>query len=246
MYLTLLPTGRSGVLKVAVDSEQNDALNNEAVALKMLRVRAEEAEATNQGGKPYNFDLFFPDLVETFVSPTQGERRINILGFPEAIEVFTQLTPVSQIREAEGVRVDPRTSAWILGKLLKVLAFTHSQGISNGMVTGSNVLVERGLHGVILFDWTLCQIHPAGKVPALLVKTELMNAAKLTVSSLGTTSPSVRLPESDQLTDGRFEEFLRRLSEGKIASATEAHERFYELIESLWGRRFHPFTAYPI
>lgn len=245
LYLCLLPSGRSGVLKIAATTEHNEALNNEVLVLRLLRARAEEVEAGNKG-PAYNYDVFFPTVVESFISNTQGDRRVSILGFAEVIENATQLTPLTRLTKVEHVRVDPKTVAWIVGKLLKVLSFAHDQGIANRLVASSNVLIEREQHGVVLFDWTNAQLYPDGRVPTHVSAEEIAQAASLTFTILGGDPEKGVIPESEQLTDDRFVQFLHSLVRGHMSNALKAHGEFYELIYGLWPRGFHKFTTYSL
>lgn len=245
LYHCLLPNGRYGVLQIAASTEYNDALDREALALRLMQAKAIEVESGNTGPKPYNYQCFIPSVVETFICDGQQGRRIDILDFTETIdEGFNQLAPLCYIYDRERSRIDPRTAAWILGKTLKILAFAHAQGITNGLVTGSNILVEREQHGVVLFDWTLTEMYPTEVVPPAIASSEIADAARLAISALGGDLSDGTLPESDQLPDDRFQRYVWNLAQGRSSNAAAAHGQFYELIYGLWPRKFHPFTSY--
>ncbi|HSI21353.1 MAG TPA: hypothetical protein VLA04_06745 [Verrucomicrobiae bacterium] len=236
-----------GVLKIAATTKDNDSLDREAMILKMMREKAEEAErhASRGGGVRLNYHYFFPQVVDSFICPEQDERRINILGFPPVIETLSQLSPLTALRQ-EGIRADPRTGAWIIGKTLKVLAFAHGQGISNRNITASNILIEREQHGVVIFDWTRSKLASPTETNAPEESEDLRSLGRLATSILGGDLKTGELPKDDQLTDERFQKLIRDLAQGKFSSAISAYTRFYELIYTLWPREFHPFMAYSL
>lgn len=247
LYLCLLPNGSTGVLKIAASGEQNSLLDKEALIMRLMSERAEEVERKRDPTqKPFNYQYFFPNLFESFLSESQGGRRVNILSFPEEVESLTQLTPLTELTEKEQLRVDPKTAAWILGKTLKVLAFAHDQGISNGLVVGSNILIEKAEHGVLLFDWTMATIHPGGTTPTEVCKQEITQAANAAIKIMGGDKDTQTIPSSDQLVDNRFELILQQMVRGGFSSASTAHDSFYKLIYELWPRGFHHFTTYKL
>ena len=151
------------LLKIAGQPNENKLLETEALVLTRLRSSADEIdEKRAEGSKPFNYGYFFPKLEQSFISEKQGNRRINILSFSDPIDSPSQLTQLSSLISKEQLYVDARTSVWILGKTLKILGLAHDTDISNGHVDGSNLLIERELHGVILFDWTFSQIFGEG------------------------------------------------------------------------------------
>lgn len=247
LYSCVLPNGQLGVLKVAADKGQNAPLGNEEVILKAMAAHAEEVESASPGVR-LNYRYFFPSLVESFVSDSQGGRRITVLSYPDAIETVSQLTPVAGIA-ANKLRVDPRSMAWIFGKTLKMLGFAHDMGVTNGLVSASNILIETDLHGLIVFDWSLAKLDPSGFAPASITGKEIAAAAAIAVSALGGDPRSGAFPESDQLDERQQAEmtaFFKRLLDGRGASAAEEHHAFYEMIYRFWPRQFHPFTTFPI
>ncbi len=249
LYACPLAEGRCGMLKIASSAVHNAALDREAFVLRLMTDRAAEVEAKSRDKKRrFNYSSFFPELIESFIAPDQDDRRVNILGFPKEITVLSQLTPITALADVEKVRIDPRTAAWMLGKLLKVLSFAHDQGITNGLVIGNNVLIEREYHGVVLFDWTLATINNDSFAPPDLATVEMAEAAIMVIDALGgDLEKGYQLPPSDQLTDERFSQFLFSLARGgDLARTSEAHRRFYDLIWSLWPREFHPFTTLPL
>ena len=243
LYQCALPDGRPGMVKVAASTADNFALDREAYVLRLMAEEAVRRDRENPD-RPFNYQYFFPELVDTFLDEGAGGVRTNVLAFPPEIERLGQLRPAAALSEGSRTRVDPRSSAWILGKTLKVLAFAHHLGIANGRVEAGNVLCETERHGILLFDWTQARIHDDGAVSPDAARAEVSQAARMTLELLGADGASGALPASDQLPDRRYEELLRALASGATSDAAAAHRDFYELLGAIWPRKFHPFTTH--
>ena len=234
----------TGTLKIAKSREDNHFLDQEAMVLGLLAAKAAKSEKESKE-KMWSHDrIFSPRLIESFIAKSRDNCRVNILGFPETMESLTELTPISTLREIEHVRVDPRTGAWMLGKMLKVLSFIHEQGISNAPV-GNNILIERERYELIFFDWTHAVIHSNG-VPQKIARAELSAAGRIATLALGGDLKTGIIPADSQLTDKRFEEYLHKLIDWYMADAAQARDEFYTLIRELWPQEFHPFTTYEL
>ena len=239
---------RSYILKIAATIERNALLDREAFILNQMRneaARLEEEYATVKS-KPeemLNYQLCFPDLVESFLAPSQGNRRVNILGFP-AVDDLGTLVPIRHLTTRDRVRVDRKTSAWMMGKFLKILVFAHSQGIAIRRVTGDNILIERDEHYVAVFDWTAAEIHAEG-ISENVAREEISQGAKEIILALGRNPKTGEFPkDNEQDPDDRYAEHLCALACGSEHDAKQAHEHFYSLVRSLWPREYWPFTAY--
>lgn len=243
LHRATLPDGGNGIAVVAKGIEHNGSLERFAFVLDQLRERAafleaEYAKVKDDPNSFLNYRICFPDLVDSFVNDEDG-LRIMIVRFHNVADDVGRLVPLSQL-VGSGKRVDPKTSAWIVGKLLKVLAFAHDFGVSVGLVTADNVLIEPDEHYVVLFDWSYASFGEGGF--ALSGADEAKQAAAIAFDILGGNPDKGTLPEHEQLADDRYASFLKRLADGEILSASRAHEEFYELIRSLWPRQYHPFT----
>lgn len=246
LYQCVMADGRYGVLKIVLDALDNIGLDREAMTLKMLRERALEIEKSNDGERPFNLHYFFPELVESFQCASQGGRRINILAFAPLVDNIGNLVPLIAITERDKVRVDPMTSVWILGKLLKTIGFAHDQGIMNNLITGGNVLLETSDHGIIVFDWTSTKHYPDSVVPAKYRSQEIAQAAQIAIVALGGDPKTGILPADPRLTNSWYQDFVWRLAKGEFTDANQAHNQFYELVFEFWPRKFHPFTTIPL
>lgn len=242
-------TTRDLVLKVAQAAEHNGVLDREAALLRDLKDASDRIEAEyaskNPGQHKLNYQFCFPDLVESFVSEAQGGRRVTVVRF-DGIEDFSKLSALGHIAARERTRIDPKTSAWIMGKLLKIIAFAHDQGVGIGNLDGDNIMIDRAEHFVLVFDWTDARRYEP-VIPQETAAAEIADAARALISTLGGDPATGTLPASEQLEDERYVYILRRMVSGRESDAFRLHGEFYGLIRELWPRRgFHPYTAYPL
>lgn len=249
-YQCQVDTDSVCILKIARQVGFNGLLDREAYILAImaeeaaaLEIEFKKAETSN---KFLNYHYFFPQLVETFISPEQENSRISILSFAHVAESLNKLSPISHLLSRENVRVDPRSSAWILGKLLKLLGFAHDQGIAVGNLDGGNILINREQHYVLIVDWTKA-VMTNGELSTLTKTNEISSVALETTLILGGDPVTGKLPKSNQLEDSRYENFIKLLAQGSSGlDAFEAHRRFYSLIRSIWPTEFHSFTTHSL
>lgn len=242
LYSCRFPTGETGWLKIAASPEFNAALDREALLLRTMSVKAEAIEKKVKPGEaPYNYQYFFPKLEESFEAEDQNRRRINILSCSDGIQLADRV-PLSKIEAVS--RIDPKSAVWIFGKTLKTLGLAHDLDIANGFVSLSNVLVHTGEHAVIVFDWTQGSILVSPEAKKTAFGRDISGAALMTLQLLG-TDDSGNIPESDQLPDNRFCDFLVQMAKTPSNNANTAHRLFYKLTDELWPRAYHEFTTYP-
>ncbi|OGF35029.1 hypothetical protein A2482_03885 [Candidatus Falkowbacteria bacterium RIFOXYC2_FULL_48_21] len=246
------------LLQIATELIHGGALERTALFLKTLNDKANELEelyATTKE-KPeemLNYGLGFPELVESFICPEQGSRRVNILAFRNVKQV-SRMVPISNIINKDRQRVDLRTSAWIMGKALKLLAFFHSNGFAIGLVNAANILIEPDQHYVLFFDWSKAVNHE-GAVNKEMAGEEIAEAARAVVALLGGDWEKGEIAVWEDETKENFDpnlkydeelyiEFVLELARGMHTSAEKAHEEFYEIVDRLWAREFYPFTSF--
>lgn len=247
-YECNLPDGGAGILKIAATVADNNLLDREAMLLRMMRNEAarleeEYAKVKKNPLHMLRYEFCFPDLADSFIAEDQEGRRINILRF-HLVGDLGHLVPIEHISERDKVRIDPKTSAWMLGKTLKGLVFAHSENIAIENLE-ENILIERGDHYVILFDWSAAVIYPGG-IPQETARGEIARAAQKVIVALGGNSETWQIPADPQDADGSYTRYLHYLADGNEYDASRAHTRFYEIVRSLWPHRgFWPFTSYP-
>ncbi len=254
LYRCVLAGGEQGILKIAMQAKYNGVLDREAAILENFKQEALHVEEEYARVKQdlnddpvqmLNYHLCFPHLVESFLCPAQGNRRITILTFPALKDGFNTFVPMRHLRSREHVRVDRKTSAWMMGKFLKFLTFAHSLDISINHVTGSNILIEKSEHYVMVFDLTSAIIYDGG-VPEDIAREEIMRGAGEMIRALGGDPDFEELPDDEYDPDNRYGSHLYKLATGSAANAKQAHEDFYALVRDLWPRGYWPFTCFPI
>ncbi len=240
--------GQGQLLQVATDVAQNGMLDRGAYFLEQLLARAGELEEmytkikTNPESK-LHYELGFPALVDSFLLTEQGERRANVLAFRN-IDDTRRMVPLHNVVHRDQQRVDLRSSVWILGKLLKIVAFAHGADITINQITPGNVLIEPSQHGVLVFNWGNAQRHPDG-VTRIDASEEVKAAAQTVFAVLGGTDEG-GIPGDGSKEFDQYSEYLMVLRENGHRSAQEAHRDFYELVDQLWERGFYPFTTLPL
>lgn len=242
-------TGRQCLLQIANAIEHNGKLDRSAYLLGELKRHSDELEAEYADMKEdpkdmLNYDLGFPELMESFICQDQGGRRINILTFKN-VEDASKTVPLSNITAKDRRRVDLRTSVWIMGKLLKLLVFIQSKKISVGLVTGNNILIEPDQHYVLIFDWSYAQIHMED-ISFEMRRQEISQAAQVVITALGSDLASDVFPNDGDEAFDRYIDHLLRLARGSESNAKRAHSQFYELVDLLWKREYYPFTTKPL
>lgn len=248
LYLcTLEGEGRQYLLQVATDIAQNGGLDRAAYILTTLlehagRLEEEYARVRDNPKKKLNYQLCFPDLIDGFVSPDQGDRRINILAFRE-VEDPRLMVPLHNIVHRDNRRVDIRTSVWILGKLLKTLVFVNDADFTINQVTPGNILIEPDKHYVVVFNLTAAEKHPEG-VSSAAARDEIKRAAEVVLEVLGGTMEG-GVPDDGSEQYSRYIEHVIALAQDGDRTAFAAHQAFYALVDQLWPRGFHPFATLP-
>lgn len=243
------PSGATAdhLLQVSSAVEYNGALDRAAYILEKLFAEAmrleEEYERVKKDPKHLlNYQLCFPEVVDTFVLASQGGRRVNILAFREISDVRV-MVPLSNIAHRDRLRVDLRTSVWIMGKLLKILAFAHDAGITVGDLGLGNILIELEQHYVVIFNWADARLMTGG-VTRSVVREEIMCAARATIEILGGT-PEGGIPDDGSPAHMPYQHHLIELARNVAGNASRAHQEFYALVDELLPHGYHPFTSMP-
>jgi len=241
-------TDKQCLLQIAASPAHNGALERSSHILAMLKKQSDalEKEYADKGHKGVlNYDLCFPEVHETFISTEQGNRRVNILSFRNVPNIG-DMVPLSNITAKSRRRVDLRTSAWIMGKTLKVLTFAHSLGIAIRLVNDSNILINPDQHYVVVFDWSQSFTHP-DIVPAERRVEDISQAARAVITALGGGLDSRSfITDVTSPASGRYIDFLYSMARGMYRDAAAAHKRHYEIVDDLWERKFYPFTSLPL
>lgn len=239
--------GNTLILKIAKQKKHNGIIDREAMILKSMYLESELTQKEFQKipgneDKYLNYHYTFPNLIETFISKENDNRRISILDFSPICNELNELVPSSHIINRDNAHVDPRTSAWILGKSLKALAFAHNQNISLGDISLDKLLINKKEHYIAFFDWTAAKKSPV-PLKKEVIRREISQIGQLVGILLG-TDQSWSIPKHIQLEDSRYEDMLKKLCTMKFSDANKAHTSFYELVYDLWSRKFHVYDTY--
>lgn len=238
---------RQFLLQIATDVKHNAILQRGAYILKLLDERAVELEADFAKTKTdpnvmLNYQLGFPELVDSFVCQEQGGRQVNVTAFRN-VENVSDMVPLVNLTMRDRLRVDFRTSAWIMGKPLKLLAFTDGAGVSPDL--RNNIVIYPAQHYAVIFDWTVAQIH-SGAVPLEIRRKQISQLAKAVIVALGGDLETGVFPDNEDGNFTTYVNYLMQLAHGGETNAKRAHEVFYGLVDSLWPREFYPFTVKPL
>lgn len=243
LYECGLPDGRWGILKIATDRSYNGNLQREDFNLSKMMRESLEVDRGRAEREKYDHHVGFPKVEESFILESQDKRRVNVLSFIEWINDISLLEPAFYIVDRDQEQVDPRTGAWMIGKPLKTLSFAHRYGIANKAMSRSNLLLNKKEHWAIVFDWTQSEFNSDPHILRKAFRDDIAQLALVGIEIMGGDLKTGKLPDHEQLTDGRYERLIREMAEGKYDDALELHGIFYKLIRELWPKEFHPYTA---
>ncbi|MFZ2049174.1 MAG: hypothetical protein WAV25_02690 [Minisyncoccia bacterium] len=242
------PEGESSdhLLQIAVEVEHNAALDRASYVLERLeeearKIEEEFAKVKTEPNHFLNYQLCFPKVVGSFIPDDQGGRRVNILCFRE-VEDVGKVVPLQNLVETDKLRADLRSSAWIMGKLLKILIFLNDANVVAHDLSLGNVLIEPEQHYVIIFSWADAELK-AGAVGRAITRSEIQAAARVVIEVLGGTLEG-GIPGDGGQEHVQYQKFLFDLAHGSESNAALAHMSFYKLVDSLWPRGFYPFTTH--
>ncbi len=244
-HLCLDQNGKQLILAIASSISQNGKVDQYEYLLSRLE------EASNRYQKLYNqkvgdgrllhYDWLFPKVVESFMHlDRKGQRQLVVLDFPDAnLEGATALLEIVRT----GKRVDLRTSAWIMGRMLKLSGFLHENNIYCPMVL-QEFLIIPDEHRLILLDWTQATLERI--LSETYSRYSIQQAAECTLRLLGAThhdgiwSYDYEIAESER----PYLECLTELHRGTISEGNLAHQQFYAVVHSIWKKEFYPFTTH--
>jgi len=259
---------RQFILKIAKSPDDNVLLEQEAFKLRLLREKSVvlDERLIDEGSGPMFYRYGFPEVIDEFEADGHGGRKVLILGFDigrnflhddeDGNAVWEDdlglLRPIAKIVSLKHAaeRVDPKTSAWMIGKALKILVFIHECGISVGNLSAGNILTDEAVFKiksscVAFFDFSIATDY-GDEVPEDVVRDEIQQIARAGIIALTGNGDAKELFPDEQLPDKSYEQILFSLAKGRISDARTAHRKFYDVVDSLWGRAFHPYTVYSL
>ena len=239
-------TERRYLLQIARSIEHNGGLERAAYVLRTLHRYASAYQADYEAdnpGKSLGYELLMPRIVDSFVSDPQGNRRVNMLEIV-GVDELPKLVPLAHLARKDRVRIDLPSSPWIMGRLLKLLGLAHGHGVANTVVTGNNILLEPDEHRVIVFDWSSARIFQED-TPKNFARDDIASAASAVIDALSGRTGGLDIPDVDDTTQG-YADYLRSLATGRASDTHAVHQRFYEIVDGVWERKFRPLTTIPL
>lgn len=232
------------ILAIAVTMEQNGDVDRVSYLLKRTAIGSDETEREyaeqTQNSNKLHYDWLFPQVVESFILQEQGQRNIVILRFLDAN--LRKSFALKQIVDNKQ-RVDLKTSAWIMGRMLKLLGFLHENRILTPIWLNS-FLLEPENHRLLMLEWTDATLSM--QVTKAQSCMAIRQAAECTMTLLDVQCFDNGWKYPYPIAEGelRYIILLQEMQRGEYYDAYEAHREFYALIGELWGRKYHPFTTY--
>jgi len=242
-------SGRQCLMQIASAVGHNGDLARASYILRELKLSADEQEKKYKdagGHEPQmllNYQLGFPELVDSFVCEDMEHRQANVLAF-RSIEEVRSVVPLSNITTKDRLQIDLRTSGWIMGKALKMMVLAHhNSGIAVRLMNGNNILLSPEQHYVIIFDWSRAQLYP-GDIPLEERRRDISQTAQAVITVLGSNFRKGAASEDKCVK--QYVDYISRLARGVDGDAKRAHKKFYELVDALWKREYYPFTTEPL
>lgn len=234
-------------LKIAKSKAENGTLEKEEYILKTLKevsdnVEIKYAKERTRPDSVLNNHFFFPEVVDSFICKEQQNRRVLILGFTSVSKQTSDLAPISFITKRDMVRIDPKTSVWVLGKLLKMLVFTHDQNVLIRDLSADNILVNKAQHYVSVLNWGDALILNR-ELEQKECSIEIVGVTREVIKLLGGNPKTGEIPADEQMEDSRYQDLLKKLILGEYYDAYLAHSDFYGIVRSIWPSKFHPYTT---
>lgn len=216
--------------------EFDDGMDKNAMILDSLNTRSKVIQ--EQTKNVLNYHLGFPRIVDRFSDDVKSS---YVIGFSGDSKVSTFMPLIKLCKD--GFRVDLRTSAWIMGKLLKIVSFAHNNGIEVVDLTANNVLIQPDHHYTVVFDWSKSEMV---EITPLVVKKEIKKIANLIIKILGGDLEAVKECDADSV----YIDYIEQLARIGDTSVIKVHTNFYSIVDSLcsmpdsvWKSGFHKFTS---
>lgn len=219
------------ILKVAKTFEDGDILAEEASKFNILRTFETQVALLQEQKSHTNshYDWLFANLNSSFMEPTQGDRRINVFTIPDID--LSKLIPLTKLYGE--IKIDARTSVWILGRFLKFYSFFELLAASEEnsvarypLFSPDNYLIGPEKHRLIYYNFS-------GDMADVVAFDFVKAIAKFILDWA-----IIRDDSSEQ----RYFNLLKDFSEYGRNSFEKAHNDLYRLVKELWGIQYHPFT----
>jgi hypothetical protein len=234
-------TKQEHLLMISTTAAHNGSLSKMAFVLGELNKASAEYEVENarSSEKKIHYDWLFPMLKESFISTSQNGRRVLIVSF--AGTNVANATSLSSIKH-KAQRMSLETSAWVMGRLLKLIAFTQEICITGLHLLEDSVWVDLEDHHMVVLDWSEIIIFP-GSVPSEACARDISLAAKIIFKALG-GDVKTGLYRYDE--NHPYPKYLWQLATKNSGLGVQEHKQFYEFIHGLFGSGFRPSELLPL
>lgn len=231
--------GEIKLLKVPYDKLCNNLIQNEADFLRFLAEKSEESERKNEElGNVYliHYDWLFPVLEDSFLTgPEQGGRQMNLLSIRDAqVDDFVPLAKMFS-----DYRVDARTSAWMLGRMLKLQTFVEQCGASF-CAHRDYIIFEPKNHRLVYLNWLDATRNPDNCEDNVASLKESVNCF-MCWTNWYSEEEGLEYDSDRFKNEAKLLKTYSFLAEYEI-DAMEAHYMLYKTLDSIWERNYYPFT----
>lgn len=233
------------ILAVAAALEQNSMLDRIEYILRRLEEISGKYEADYEekfhDGRKLHYNWLIPKVEEVLTPSQTNGRHVDVLSFPD-LDLEKTVVLTSILRENQ--RVDLRTSVWMMGRMLKLSGFLFENGIEVSFSL-DRFLLEPEKHRLILLDWTDAKIGEEISEAKVCYHLKVMAEGILTLLGAEQKDGVWKYEYELQENEERYIRCLNRIYNGKFSmNAFDAHEKFYDIVDDIWGIKYHPFTAH--
>lgn len=226
------------VVKVAKTTSYNGMVQAEAKTLKTLQAKADDHPIRH----------FLPTLHDSFnIGKGRTGRSANVYE----PTVHDKLYTLEQVKLKYPNGIDAADAAWMLNRLLTVLAFSHSFDVVHCGILPSHVMIDPVNHGLLLVGWTQASAPRAtlqsvsAKYRSLYPPEVLAKKPMDQTMDIYMAAESINYIVNPGTVPSEVRSVLRSMllrQDGRQPSAQEAKEDFGVALERVYGKpKFRSF-----
>ena len=248
------------VIKVPFDYKDNDLLDREARALKLMKEKAKQISIDPKGTEyAKKLLLRVPDVLEVFKIREPGAQNDKV-GIAYAIDPHfeTGWFTLEEIRARYPTGVNTRIMVFVFNRILEALTLAHAAGVVHGALTPNHVLIHAETHAGQVIDWTASCVTAKGEtVPYVDQKYQGYFPPEILTENVTPTAPSdiymaawcmVYLlggNPKDKIIPGTVEEPLRDIlnkclqptRRNRFLQVTNLYAQLAQTTFTLWGKK---------
>ena len=202
--------------------------------LSELSQNLEQERISKQGddGRKIHYDWLFPVCEQSFSCDATDNRRINTFSVLDAS--WDKFVPFLKLKN--DTKVDAKSAAWVLGRFLKLQAFLdESENCRSLDFNPDMVLIAPKQHRVVYVGWFDELLHGGDRSYSHCDLISKLNIDRMFDATLSWVE------KNDTEGEDEFMSWLKRFT-GYFNNGLEAHVAYYEFLDALWGKGYHPFT----